>query len=69
MNFPSGKDDWKKSEKNNPTITLNVLYTKNKKNYSAYASRHNSKREESGLLKTLNNGKWHYLTIKNYLHY
>ena len=31
INFPSEKDDWKKSEKNNITITLNVLYAK--KNY------------------------------------
>ena len=29
MNFPSGKDDWKKFEKNNPTIALNILYVKN----------------------------------------
>ena len=31
INFPSEKDDWKKFEKNNITITLNVLYAK--KNY------------------------------------
>ena len=28
MNFPSGKDDRKKFEKNNLTIALNVLYAK-----------------------------------------
>ena len=28
-NFPSGKNDWKKIEKNNQTIAPNVLYTKN----------------------------------------
>ena len=26
INFPSEKDDWKKFEKNNVTIALNVLY-------------------------------------------
>ena len=46
IRYPSGKDDWKKFEKNNPTIALNVLYaremeigparfkTQVKKNYS-----------------------------------
>ena len=32
-NFPSGKNDWKKIEKNNQTIAANVLYTKNKKKF------------------------------------
>ena len=31
--FPSGKNDWKKIEKNNQTIAANVLYTKNKKKF------------------------------------
>ena len=31
INYPSGKDDWKMFEKNNPTITLNVLYAKKEK--------------------------------------
>ena len=28
INLPSEKDDWKKLEKNNISIALNVLYTK-----------------------------------------
>ena len=28
INYPSGKDDWKKFEKNNTTIALNVLLVK-----------------------------------------
>ena len=28
INFPSDKDDWKKIEKNNLTIALNLLYVK-----------------------------------------
>ena len=34
INFPSEKDDWKKFEKNNVTIALNVLYAKKEKNIS-----------------------------------
>ena len=30
INFPSEKDDWKKIDKNNVTIALNVLYAKKK---------------------------------------
>ena len=30
ITHPSGKDDWKKIEKNNPTMALNVLYVKKK---------------------------------------
>ena len=32
INFPSKKDDWKKFDKNNLAITLNVWYAKNEKN-------------------------------------
>ena len=28
INYPSGEDDWKRSDKKNPTIALNVLYIK-----------------------------------------
>ena len=31
INFPSEKNDWKKFEKNNVTIALNVLYAKKEK--------------------------------------
>ena len=34
INYPSEKDDWKKIEKNNEIIALNVLYTKKRKNGS-----------------------------------
>ena len=29
INYPSGKDDWKKVEKNNSAIAINVLYIEN----------------------------------------
>ena len=34
ISFPSEKDDWKKFEKNNVTIVLNVLYVKTENNIS-----------------------------------
>ena len=41
IDFPSKKDEWKKIEKNNVTIGLNVLYAKKEKIYPAYVSKHN----------------------------
>ena len=35
INFPPDKDYWKKFQKNNPTIALNVLYAKKEKNISS----------------------------------
>ena len=39
IHFPSEKDDWKKFEKNNVAIALNVLYIKKGKTYPAYVSK------------------------------
>ena len=50
INYPSEKDDWKKYEKNNLAIVLNVLYAKNKKISPAYISKHNSNHEEKNKL-------------------
>ena len=42
LNFPSEKkNDRKRIEKNNVAITLNVLYAKKYKTYSAYVSKYN----------------------------
>ena len=41
INYSSEKDDWKKNEKNNVTIALNVLYANKEKMYPAYVSKHN----------------------------
>ena len=41
INYPSEKNDWKKFEKNNVTIALNVLI------YPFHVSKHNSNREKS----------------------
>ena len=57
INFPTEKDDWKKIEKNNVTIALNILYTKKEKIYPAYVSKHNSNREKQVILSTIPNGE------------
>ena len=64
INFPSEKDDWKKIEKNNLTIALNVLRAK-KKAYPDRASRHNSNCEKQVVLLMIPNGEArHYLAVK-----
>ena len=55
INFPSEKDDWKKFEKNNVTIALNVLYAKKEKIYPAYVSKHNSNREKQVIFLMIRN--------------
>ena len=50
INFPSEKDDWKKFEKNNVTIALNVLYAKEEKIYPAYVSKHNSNHKKQVII-------------------
>ena len=40
ISYPSEKNDWKKFEKNNVTIALNVLI------YPFHVSKHNSNREK-----------------------
>ena len=50
INFPSEKDGWKKFEKNNIAIAVNVSYAKNENIYPAYISKHNSNREKQVIL-------------------
>ena len=57
INFPSEKDDWKKIEKNNVTIALNVLYVKKEKIYPSYVSIHNLNREKQGILLMITNAE------------
>ena len=65
VNFPSEKDDWKKFEKNNVTIALNVLYAKKGKTYPAYVSKHNSNCEKQVIIFMIPNGEgWYYLAVK-----
>ena len=46
INYPSKVDDWKRSEKNNPTIAFSILHTKEKKICPTYFSKINSNCEK-----------------------
>ena len=67
MNYPSKIDDWKKFEKINATVALNILYIKEKEILPGHISQHNSTREKQLVLLMIpNEGKegWHYLAVK-----
>ena len=78
--FFSRKKLLEKFEKNNVTITINVLYAKKEKIYFAYVSKHNLNREKQVILLMIPNGNgreaepegwqlWHYLEVKIYQYY
>ena len=65
IHVPSEKDDWKRFEKYNVTISLNVSYTKKQKIYPAFVSKHNSNRAKPvTILMISNKDKWHDLAVK-----
>ena len=67
IDFPAGIKDWKKFEKNNKTIAVNILSILHNINTIelAYKSKYNCKRENQVvLLMTTNGEKWHYITLK-----
>ena len=65
-NYPSGKDDWKKFEKNNVKISPNFAYAKKEKMHHSYVSKHNFKPEKQVILLVISNGEklWHYVAVK-----
>ena len=65
INFPSEKNDQKKTEKSNLTIALNVFYAKKEKMYPAYVSKHKSSCEKQVIFLMIPNGEGsHYLAVK-----
>ena len=50
INYLTKLDDWKRFEKNNLTIALNILYIKEKEILPAYISKHNSTCEKRPIL-------------------
>ena len=56
ITFPSEKYRWKKFQKNNVTIALNVLYGKKQKIHPGYVSKFNSNHEEKFLVSMISNG-------------
>ena len=68
IDFPAGPKEWKKFERNNKTIALNILFIPhNTKTIKvAYRSERNNKRKKQVILLMITDGKKsHYLT---YLH-
>ena len=69
IDFPSHSKDWRKSECNNKTIALNMLYVpyNTKKIRQAYISKHNNERDTQVHLLMITDGtiNWHYLAVKS----
>ena len=66
IEFPAGTKDWKKFERNNKAIALNVLYVAhNAKTISiAYRSEYNNKRKKQVILLMITDGKkYRYLVV------
>ena len=72
MTYPSKIDDWKLFEKSNPTITLNVLYIKERDMHPAYITKINSNCEKQIIFLMIPNEEkeiWPYFAVKkDYLH-
>ena len=67
IDFPSQGKDWKTSESNNKSDTLNILYVPHntEKIRHAYKSKYNLTRENQVILLMITDGeKWHYLAVK-----
>ena len=68
IEFPVGPKDWKKFERNNKTIALNVLFIPHNTETIrvAYRSEYNHKRKKQVILLMITDGKkWHYLAVTN----
>ena len=68
IEFPAGPKDWKKFERNNKIIALNILFVSHntKTIRVAYRSEYNNKRKKQVILLMITDGKkWHYLAVTN----
>ena len=68
IEFPAGPKDWKKIERNNKAIALNILFIPRNTEIIrvAYRSEYNNKRKKQVILLMITDGKkWHYLAITN----
>ena len=67
IEFPAGLKDWKRFEKNNETIALNILQVPHNeiKISHAYKSEYNRKRKNQVVLLMITDGeKWHYTALE-----
>ena len=68
IEFPAGIKDWKRFERNNKRIALNILFVPhNEKTINlAYKSKYNRQRKNQVVLLMITNGKKrHYITLKS----
>ena len=69
IEFPSHSKDWRKSEQNNKTIALNILYVpcNTKQIKQTYISKYNNERDNRVNLLMITDGtsNWHYITVKS----
>ena len=68
IGFPAGTKDWKRFEKNDETIALNILRVPHNeiKISHAYKSEYNRKRKNQVVLLMITDGeKWHYIALKS----
>ena len=68
IDFPAGTDEYKKFERNNNDIALNISYAPhNKKEIKlAYKSKYNRKRKNQVVLLIITDNKqWHYTALKS----
>ena len=68
IDFPAGIKDWKKFERNNKTIALNILYIhpNTKAINLACKSKYDYQRKSQVVLLMITNGeKWHYIALKS----
>ena len=66
--FPSHSKDWRKSESNNKSIALNILYVPDniEEIRHAYKSKYNLNCKNQVILLMITDGKkWHYLAVKS----
>ena len=67
IKYPSKIDYWKKFERNNPSVVLNVLYIKEMEICPAYISKISFIGEKQIILLMIPNEEkkhWHYLVVK-----
>ena len=68
IEFLAGPNNWKKFERNNKTITLNILFTSHNTDTIrvAYKSEYNHKRKKRVIFLMIIDGKkWRYLAVTN----
>ena len=74
IKYPSKIDNWKMFEENYNTIAFNVLYIKEMEICTAHISKINSncakkKKKIFIMIQNKEKGIWHYLAVKDCLHY